>query len=246
MAGVRVRPLAHGERIVVSHGSSSRVIVSLARGDHRRMLALSAATFEAYARRFGWDLVLSTESLAPKRPGAWSKIPLLQQLLERYELVWWIDADAVIVDLERDITAAVHSRADVYLVGHAQERDEKAVVPNAGVLLLRRSPFTIDFLDAVWASEQHIDHNWWENAAVIELLGQSLVPPFPITSPTSRWRERVGLLDLCWNSVPDYHESPSPVVNHHARADHDDFDRRVAAVRVDVLDTAERFPDAFD
>ena len=209
------------------------------------MLALSAATFEAYARRFGWDLVLSTEPCAPERPGSWAKIPLLQQLLERYELVWWIDADAVIVDLESDIAAAMHADADVYLVGHAQERDEQAVVPNAGVLLLRRSRFTADFLDTVWASEQHIDHNWWENAAVIELLGQSLVPPFPVTNPASTWRERVDLLDLCWNSVPGYHESPSPVVNHHARADHDDFGRRVAAVLADVLDTAERFPDAF-
>jgi galactosyl transferase GMA12/MNN10 family len=244
MPVVRVRPLAGSERIAVVQGSS-RVIVSLALGDHRRMLALSAATFEAYARRFGWDLVLSTEPLAPERPGSWSKIPLLQQLLERYELVWWIDADAVIVDLEPDIAAAVHPGADVYLVAHAQGRDELAVVPNAGVMLLRRSPFTRDFLDAVWASEQHIDHNWWENAAVIELLGQSLVPPFPVVDPTSRWRDRVDQLDLCWNSVPGYCESSSPVVNHHGRADHDDFGRRVAAVLADVLDTAERYPDEF-
>jgi glycosyl transferase family (putative galactosyltransferase) len=243
---VPVRPLAHDERITVSQRSSSRVIASLARGDHRRMLALSAATFEAYAGRFGWDLVLSTESLAPERPGSWAKIPLLQELLRSYELVWWIDADAVIVDLERDIAATVHPGADVYFVAHAQQRDELAVVPNAGVMLVRRSPFAAAFLEAVWASEQHIDHNWWENAAVIELLGQSLVPPFPVTDPTSRWRERIDLLDLCWNSVPGYHESPSPVVNHHARADHDDFGRRLAAVLYDVLDTAERFPEAFN
>jgi hypothetical protein len=241
---VRLHLLPAGTRHDKSRGAR-RVIASLATGRHRRLLALSAATFEAYARRWGWDLVLSTEELAPERPPSWSKIVLVRDLLERYETVLWLDADAVIVDLDRDIATVLNAGADLYLVRHPQGRDEAATVPNLGVMLLRRSPFLRAFLAAVWASEELVEHNWWENAAAVALLGQSLEPPYPLIRPNSRWRERAAFIDLAWNSVPGYCESPAPAINHHGRADHDDFPRRVDALLDDVLRTAERFPHAF-
>src|SRR5688500_7505644 len=111
---VRLRLLPAGTRYNDCRGAR-QVIASLATGRHRRLLALSAPTFEAYARCWQWDLVLSTEQLAPERPPSWAKIVLVRDLLERYETVLWLDADAIVVDLERDIATVLDADADLYL-----------------------------------------------------------------------------------------------------------------------------------
>ena len=170
----------------------------------------------AYAQHHGWDLVLSSEHLSD-RPPSWSKLILVQELTQRYEYVWWIDADAIIVALDRDILAEVGGEADIWFARHPQDRDPDATVLNAGVFLARSGAFTRDLFQAMWDREEFIEHNWWENAALLDLLGYSLEAPFPKVRETD-WDGRIGTLDLAWNSVPGYCESPDAAVNHHAGA----------------------------
>ncbi|MGZ6993304.1 MAG: hypothetical protein ACXVKJ_19505, partial [Ilumatobacteraceae bacterium] len=222
----------------------TRTICSLATGRHRQLLAESASTLAAYAQRHGWSLVLSSEKLG-ERPPSWTKLTLVQQLLGHNEFVFWVDADAVIVDLERDILAEINDDADIWFARHPQERNPQATVLNAGVFLARSCEFTRELLGAMWANEQFIDHNWWENAALLDLLGYSLDPPFPKLRP-SHWDARIGELDLAWNSVPGYCESPHPAINHHARSDHDDFGLRLNAMANDRQNAMARFPAVFE
>ena len=208
------------------------VICSMATGRHRELLAESAPTLAAYAERHGWSVVLTSEDLEPARPASWSKVKLIRELLPEYDFVFWIDADAIIVDLERDLLAEVTEDADAWFARHPQAYDAGAAVLNAGVFLVRSTPFAEDLLGAVWSAEEFIDHNWWENAALLDLLGYSLDAPYPKVRE-SEWQRRIGELDLAWNSVPGYCESAHPAINHHARSDHDDFGRRLAAMAAD-------------
>ena len=210
----------------------SPVICTMATGRHRELMAESAPTMLAYARRHGWSVVLTSEELEPARPASWSKVKLIQELMPSYDFVFWVDADAIIVDLERDLLAEVGDDADAWFARHPQAHDEDAAVLNAGVFLVRSSPFAEDLLQAMWDAEQFVDHNWWENAALLDLLGYSLDAPYAKVRD-SDWESRIGLLDLAWNSVPGYCESPRPAVNHHARSDHDDFGRRLASMAAD-------------
>jgi hypothetical protein len=216
----------------------------MAVGRHRELMAEAAPTLLAYARRHGWSLVLSSEILEPARPAAWTKVKLIQQLTSQYAFVLWIDADAIVVDLARDILAEVDADADVWFARHPQAYDPDAAVLNTGVILARSSPFANALLDAVWNSEQLIEHNWWENAALLDLLGYSLESPYPQLR-TTKWQQRIGGLDLAWNSVPGYCESPHPAINHHARSDHDDFGRRLLAMSADRLATIKAYPSDF-
>lgn len=214
----------------------SPVICSMATGRHRELLAQSAPTIAAYAARHGWSVVLTSEDLEPSRPASWSKVKLIQELMPQYDYVFWVDADAIIVDLDRDLLAEVGDDADAWFARHPQAYDADAAVLNAGVFLVRSSTFAEELLQAMWSAEQFIDHNWWENAALLDVLGYSLEAPYPKVRD-SPWEDRVGELDLAWNSVPGYCESPRPAVNHHARSDHDDFGRRLAAMAADRLAT---------
>jgi hypothetical protein len=191
-----VADLPAGARRITRHPARPRrAICSLATGDYRSLLARSALSFQRYADRWGWDLVLSTEDLADGRPEPWAKIPLVRSLLADYDWVLWLDADVVIVDLEADIGQEIEADRDLYLVEHNWSQ----YTANTGVFMLRSSDFARALLDQVWASKRYIDHPWWENAAVLALLGYGLEPA-RLVEPTP-WLARTKLIDLRFNSV---------------------------------------------
>jgi hypothetical protein len=196
-----------------------RVLCSLGVGPYLDLLAISSITFEAYAALHGYDLRLETEVLDPERPPAWSKIALVRQLLERYDEVLWVDADAIFLDISKDIAELVHSDKDLYLVEHVYEQDESWRSANTGVFLVRSTRWARRFLDRVWAAEQYIDHPWWENAAVLDLLGYEL--PADLTPPRkvreTEFDARVELIGLEWNSTEGASLAPWPRVRHHGR-----------------------------
>jgi hypothetical protein len=207
----------------------------LAIGDHRQLMAISSPTLVSYARRWKWDVVLSSENLAPERPPAWGKVVLIQQLLRDFEYVLWVDSDALFVRDDRDVLAETERDKDIYLVEHPQASEDRPVVPNSGVVLFRQGDYTADFLKRLWDKEEYIEHNWWENAALLDLLGHSLDPPWTLTSNTPD-RAHVKFLDVAWNSVPGQCDTASPVIRHHARADGRSFETRLAGMSSDLWD----------
>jgi hypothetical protein len=195
-----------------------KVVCSIGAGAHAELLALSGETFRIYADRHGYDVDLRTELLVEDRPASWSKVPLVRGLLERYDLVFWIDADAAIVDASRDVADEIGRRTRFAVVAHEYEGQR---IPNLGVMVLRRSRATFRFLDAVWARTEFVDHVWWENAAALAELGYTVpadptvagAEPVRLVRP-SPFHRRVQFLDPAWNSVL-VHEADTPRVRHY-------------------------------
>ena len=197
-----------------------RVLCSLGVGPYVDLLAISSITFEAYAALHGYDLRLSTRLLDPTRPPAWSKIALVRQLLERYDEVLWVDADAIFLDISKDIGDLVRPGKDLYLVEHVYEQDESWRSANTGVFLVRSTRWSRRFLDRVWAAEQYVDHPWWENAAVLDLLGYELPPDLtpPRKVRRTEFDAHVELIGLEWNSTAGASLAPRPRIRHRGRA----------------------------
>jgi hypothetical protein len=145
-----------------------KALCSIGSGPHEALLEISRATFAAYAQRHGYELITSTES-DPRRPPAWAKVPMLREALDSFELVLWIDADAVIVDGSEDIAGELDPERFLGLVRHGGLQ-----VPNTGVMLLRAGDRARDLLDQTWRATRLIHHPWWENAALLEALGYDL------------------------------------------------------------------------
>jgi galactosyl transferase GMA12/MNN10 family len=198
--------------------SSRRVLCSLGIGPYLDVLAVSSVTFEAYAALHGYDLVLSTEPIAPERPPAWQKIALARRLLDSYDEVLWVDADAIFLDISQDVADLVQPGKDLYLVEHVWEGG-RARSANTGVFLVRATDWSRNFLDRVWAAEQWIDHPWWENAAVLDLLGYAVPPDLrpPYKVRTSDLEERVELLPAEWNSTEGEAAVAAPRIRHRGR-----------------------------
>lgn len=177
---------------------SDRALVSLGTGAQERLLRLASRSFAPYARRHGYDLLLHNRIVVPERPAPWSKIPILRDLVERYRVVVWIDADAVIVDHGADVAEELRPDAFLYLVEHTVHGEPR---PNTGVMLLRGGEQAATFLDTVWELAKYADHRWWENAAVCELLGYSVDPPARLAS--TPWREATRFISGRWNWILD-------------------------------------------
>ena len=199
-------------------GPSRRVLCSLGIGPYVDILAVSSLTFEAYAARHGYDLVLSTEPIAPERPPAWQKIAMVRRLLDSYEEVLWVDADAIFLDISQDVADLVRPGKDLYLVEHVWEGGS-ARSANTGVFLIRATDWSRSFLDRVWAAEQWVDHPWWENAAILDMLGYAVPPDLspPYKARVSDLEERVELLPAEWNSTEGEAAVAAPRIRHRGR-----------------------------
>jgi hypothetical protein len=145
-----------------------KALCSIGAGPHAELLAISRPTFQAFARRHGYELITSAQNTTG-RPPAWAKVPMLREAVDDYELVVWIDADAVIVDDSRDIAGELER--DLALARH---RRGDQLVPNTGVMVLRSGAFARKLLDEMWAAKRFIHHPWWENAALLHLFGYDL------------------------------------------------------------------------
>jgi hypothetical protein len=174
------------------------VIASLGAGPQQRLLELSRRTFEPYARRHGYELALHTRVVDESRPAPWSKIRILRDLVERYETVVWLDADLVIVDDRVDIARELD---DGRFLGLVEHRHPTWRMPNTGVMVLRGGAEAAGFLDAVWVLDRYVEHQWWENAAVCDLLGYELDPPRPVRD--TPWRAGAQFISPRWNWIMD-------------------------------------------
>jgi galactosyl transferase GMA12/MNN10 family len=204
-----VSPYAHGVR------PRRKVICTIAAGDFAPLLEIARPSLEAYAARHEWELVLRHDGDARGRPLAWAKIPLIADLLGRYDLVTWLDADAIIVDGSRDLASELRWRRDLYLVEH-HERTSSQVTANTGVFMLRTGDWAKRLLEAVWAQEDLIEHIWWENAAMMRLLGYRIDSPREAgRERRTPWLRRVRFLDVAWNDMAHFHHSsPAPRIKH--------------------------------
>lgn len=159
-------------------------------------MTIAARSFQPYAKRHGYDLHLHTRSADPSRSPHWSKIRILRELIERYELVVWLDSDLVMVDTRRDIAYDLEPGYFLYLVEHVYN-DER--IPNTGVMMLRSGEDAAQFLDDAWELEQYTDHEWAEQAAIMDLLGYDMQRKRPKTA--TPYRDQTKLISPRWNST---------------------------------------------
>ncbi len=81
--------------------ASDIALITLSVGDnYSKSVAFGIASKEEYCSLHGYDFILCTEYLDPSRPIAWSKIKLLEKVLNtnKYKWVFWSDADSIIMN----------------------------------------------------------------------------------------------------------------------------------------------------
>lgn len=87
-------------------------------------------------------------------------------MLQFYDTVIWVDCDAIICNPGPDIRNSLVGEYPMYLVNQ-----EWGNIPNTGVWVLKRNPKTKEILNKIWKNTKFLDHPWWEQAALMDLMG---------------------------------------------------------------------------
>jgi hypothetical protein len=181
---------------------SDTLICSLASGEaYIDMLNIMGKTLSHYADLHGMDCFLYglvKGRLVKSRPPVWDKIVFLNHMLNYYDTVIWVDCDAIICNPEADIRHSLTGEYPMYVV-----YQEWGNIPNTGVMVLKRSPKTAEILEGIWKNKGFISHKWWEQAALMDLMGYTFTSednPHELEFNPTPICQYIGSLDRKWNS----------------------------------------------
>lgn len=170
----------------------TKALVTFAVGPHVEYLDITRPTFQAWAKKHGYHYI-EAGNFEVQRPPAWYKVPLLKAALRDHDEAIFIGADLVIVDGMDDFAPYVPKDKWQAMVKHNTGDGE---VPNDDMWFVRKE--MIPWLDKVWAKTEWLHHGWWEQAALLNLMGYNVPQPTYLKAPTELY-EHTHFLDNSWN-----------------------------------------------
>jgi len=181
------------------------------------MLRLCTQRHMAYARSHSMDYWSFTGGFQVGRPaesGAWAKIELMRLALNQgYEYIFWIDADAAIMDFETDLRDSVKD-IDIGACAHNPEKSaflkqlKIAKHINVGVMYLRNTEKTKQFIED-WYNSYPGEPRWAEQGSFNKLMEKY---PDVVKEIDDKWNSTVNVNEVQKPVVKGYH-GVSPVIN---------------------------------
>ena len=79
---------------------------------------------------------------------------------------------------------------------------------NCGVMIFKVSDFCIEFLDNVWSKKEYVNHFWYEQAAIMDLVGlkADITGNLKDNNGNDFYLEKTKFLPKEWNSIPSFSE----------------------------------------
>ncbi len=186
-------------------------------------------TFKKYAEIQGYNFQNITMP-STGRPPAWNKIRILmdEMIKKEFEFLMWIDADAFFNNYNIDIANEIEQEKEIYMVKHYCEVHKGSIYQNTkltilrintGVLLMKNSEHNLKFLQKVWDKKEYINHQWWEQAAIMDLMDfKSELNGNLNDNKGNSYLEKVKFLSNDWNSIPSdldlSTEKQDPIIIH--------------------------------
>ncbi|OUS41718.1 hypothetical protein BE221DRAFT_164585, partial [Ostreococcus tauri] len=164
--------------------------------------APSMANKQAYADAHGYDFIVDADAIdrsAPTR--SWSKLLAMRKHLPRYDFLLYVDVDAVVMNPETGLEDIVDFDYDQVLAV-----DSNGV--HCGVWLVRNTPWTLWFLDELWARERVFED---KRRALHHLYASTRgreVTKRPIYPNANTVRARTKIVHACaFDSQPWFYET---------------------------------------
>lgn len=152
-----------------------------------------------YARAHNMDYWHILGDIEPdKLRGGWGKVKLIQQALAQgYDYVFWIDADAVIVDMDTDLRTAFTGEGSIGCCVHDAHGIPRHL--NVGVTFVHNTPLSKEFVDE-WLNDYPGDLQWMEQGTFNKLY------------KVDKYAGLVFEMDNRFNSTKDVNEAKAPVI----------------------------------
>jgi len=142
----------------------------------------AAENKRGYADKHGYDFVARTAEFAQEehrgRRLVWGKIGAMQKVLPHYEWLFWMDMDAVVADMDKDLRAILKiadenkrpDQGEISLVVVRPVSDSKL---NAGVMLIKNTDWSRRFLNEVQTRSEWYSKSSYEQAAIWDVMTEA-------------------------------------------------------------------------
>jgi hypothetical protein len=154
-----------------------KVLVTIYDDNYKDLAEIVLPNIESYAKKYGYELKIYTESQDPARHIYWSKIKACRRLVDDYELVFWLDIDSLFTDFSQDFVEKYRNPSYIGVVNcmDRQPKDETECFWNVAAMLFNgQRQDTADFLDKVYNNyDKWKGHIWPEQLALVEIAESS-------------------------------------------------------------------------
>ena len=147
-------------------------IITLCIGaDYTRAMEPGFESKRNYAIKHGYTFVLGGEKYWLRdRPIPWSKIPFFIEQLEKFDWVWFSDADSLITNPDIRVEDLIVKYFDKKpSVDAIWWRDGCGNINSGQILARGKSPLVKKWLEETAKQEDLLYHGWWENAGMIRV-----------------------------------------------------------------------------
>lgn len=179
----------------------------------------AAANKRQYAVKHGYSFVarsaeFAQEAARGQRKTVWGKIDVVEKVLPKYDWLFWLDMDAVIMDQDRRLEDLLDQVKHLYPAGPAAfddrvdfvvARPSRDPMINAGVFLIRNTPWAMQFLRDVQKTQA-----WYNRGSSYEQGAMWDIMRLP------QHQEKVFLLDRddhTFNTFPKFYQAGDFVVH---------------------------------
>jgi hypothetical protein len=141
-------------------------VCSLAIGEkYKEATGNATRTKELYCAKHDYPFFDEEDLVDHSRPLSWSKIPLILRHLPDFDYIVWIDGDAQIMDPG----VRLEERIDYLSEGRDITIARDNVCPNFGVILIKNTEWSRNFLSVIYDQEHMIGAPNWEQSAMLFL-----------------------------------------------------------------------------
>lgn len=197
---------------------SSVCILTAYDSRYKDIAAISIPSMRRFADARGYDLRVVERNDCTRR-GGWMKIePIRDALAGAFDFVLWIDADVWVARTEIDVRNVVQPGTHLHLAWHAPPPGGDPPHFNTGVMLIRASDWSRDFLRRVWEAGP-LRHRWNDQATIHHVLGYDWIAEAGDDRDDDIRRAPLSRLNITWNSIPGVCQLEEPVIWHYAGMD---------------------------
>lgn len=123
----------------------------------------TSAKAEAYCKALGYSFVRYRRLLDSSRAASWNKLLAIQQELHKYDWIFWVDADALILNH--------HTRLESFIESNSPEKEiifsSEVTGLCAGVFLIKNTPWTAEFIKTVlFLGDEPEIHRLYEQSTI--------------------------------------------------------------------------------
>jgi hypothetical protein len=121
-----------------------------------------------YAAAHGYDFYCNAVANPKGKAIGWEKVQIMLDKMSQYDWMLYVECDAMIMNETIRLENIIDDKYDIMLANCHTWPDYKGV--NTGVMLVKCSEWSKNFLNLLNSQEQYFNGNWFEQGAIINAI----------------------------------------------------------------------------